>query len=161
MKKPQIASIDQVKIRREGTCAVIEYNDSSIPTIHFEIGDSIQDMKDQEILDHFNFSVEIQQQMAADYNHVAVEIPADQPQIRYDPDALQWIPRGDVLRCTISDGGPDYATSILVDEHDLSLSEFGRLLSTYNGWGMRITFVPDDELLKRPKIKVQYPGDDK
>ena len=160
MKKPQIASIDQVKISREGTCAVIEYIDSSISTVYFEIGDSIQDMTDQEILDHFNFSVEIQQQMATDYNHIAVEIPADRPQIRYDQDAVQWVPRGDVLRCVIDDGGPDYEVSIIVDEHELTLSEFGKLLLTHSGWGMRLTFVPEDEIIKRPKTKIYDPGEE-
>jgi hypothetical protein len=39
----------------------------------------------------------------------------------------------------------------------LTLREFGRLLSTYSGWGMRITFVPDNELEKRPTIEIREP----
>ena len=35
--------------------------------------------------------------------------------------------------------------------------DFGKMLLTYAGWGMRIVFVPDDELERTPKIAVREP----
>jgi hypothetical protein len=43
---------------------------------------------------------------------------------------------------------------VYVDDQELSLAEFGRLLTTYAGWGMRIVFVPDDRLDEEPDIVV-------
>lgn len=31
------------------------------------------------------------------------------------------------------------------------------MVGTFGGWGMRIEFVPDDELHQRPKLKVGEP----
>lgn len=88
---------------------------------------------------------------------MAEEVPPGSPQIEYFAAGDQWTPRGGVLRCLISDGGPDYETTIWIDDQELSLHEFGRLLSTYNGWGMRICFVPDDELEQEPVIEIKEP----
>ena len=53
------------------------------------------------------------------------------------------MPRGDVLRCIIDDAGPNGEVTIHIDDQELSLAEFGRLLSVHGGWGMRIAFVPE------------------
>ena len=90
---------------------------------------------------------------------LAVEVPVGSPQIRYFERGDQWTPRGGVLRCVISDGGPDYETTIWIDDKELSLAEFGRMLLTWNGWGMRITVVPDDEIHEQPVIEVREPED--
>jgi hypothetical protein len=52
--------------------------------------------------------------------------------------------RGAVLWCAVHDD--DDQAVIEIDERELSIEEFGRLLKTYAGWGMRISFVPEDEL---------------
>jgi hypothetical protein len=39
----------------------------------------------------------------------------------------------------------------------LSLREFGRMMTTYSGWGCRIIFVPDDEVHREPKVEVKEP----
>jgi hypothetical protein len=39
----------------------------------------------------------------------------------------------------------------------LSLQEFGTLLATYAGWGMRIEFTPDDATERRPQLVVRDP----
>ena len=89
--------------------------------------------------------------MAARYRHVAVEI-VGRPQIEYSKECRQWVPRGDVLRCVIAwkDGEP----AIEIDDTELSLREFGEMLLTREGWGMRVVFVPDGELHKTPQTKV-------
>jgi hypothetical protein len=160
-KKPQIASLDQVKITRQDDYAVIEYADSSVSTVNFKIGPEMAKMTDQEILDCHNDCIRVRERMRAEYVHVAVEIPPGKPQIEYFDKGMQWVPRGGVLRCVITDRGPRGEPTIHIDDHDLSLHEFGRLLSTYGGWGMRITFVPDDELHEEPPVKVRDPADDR
>ena len=46
---------------------------------------------------------------------------------------------------------------MIVDDRELDMREFGRLLSTYSGWGMRIVFVPDDEIDEDPAVEVREP----
>ena len=59
------------------------------------------------------------------------------------------------LRCEIRDD--DGQLVVGIDEHELSLEAFGRLLVTHAGWGMRIEIVPDDRLQHRPAIEVREP----
>ena len=65
-----------------------------------------------------------------------------------------WSPRGGVLRCVIEDGGGEDGTLpvIYMDDQEFSWEEFGRLLCAYAGWGVRLVFVPNDELERTPKI---------
>jgi hypothetical protein len=44
---------------------------------------------------------------------------------------------------------------IAVDDQEFTWDEFGRMLCTYAGWGMRIVFVPNDELSQPPRIAVR------
>ena len=37
------------------------------------------------------------------------------------------------------------------------MEEFGRMLTTYAGWGMRIEFVSDDQLHSRSALEVREP----
>jgi hypothetical protein len=159
LKKPCIASPEQVRITREGEYAIIEYADSSIMTVHLKIGPEIEKMTDLDILDLHNNIVRTQEEMAAGYEHVAVEIPRGRSQIEYHPRADQWTPRGGVLRCVIGDGGSEEGPTFYIDEEELTLREFGRLLSTYAGWGMRIIFVPDDRLMEQPPIEIRDPAE--
>ena len=46
---------------------------------------------------------------------------------------------------------------IEIDEQALPLQQFGKLLTTYAGWGMRIEFVPKDEVHRRPVLEVREP----
>jgi hypothetical protein len=157
MKRPHVASLDEVRITRQGDSAVIEFADPTISTTHLALGAELARMTDQEILDRFNDCIRAEERLAAEYEHVAVEIPPGKPQIEYFEQGDQWTPRGGVLRCEIDDGGPDGEPIIYIDDHELSWTEFGRLLTTYAGWGMRIVFVPDDELHLQPRIEVREP----
>jgi len=49
---------------------------------------------------------------------------------------------------------------IEIDGRELSLREFGRMLTTFAGWGMRICIVPDDEIDAEPEIEVREPEDE-
>ena len=148
-KERYIVRLDEVRITREGDSAVIEYKEADVPTTHLKIGPEIAGMSDKTILMLFNDTLRAQAQMAAEYKHVAVEVPLGSPQMTYAARSEQWVPRGGVLRCLIED---DESGRLLVriDDHELSMEEFGQLLVTHAGWGMRIEFVPADEVHRRP-----------
>lgn len=63
------------------------------------------------------------------------------------------------MRCYIDDGGGEdgWLTITYVDDHEFTWDEFGRMLCTRAGWGMRIVFVPEDELSEPPRIDVWEP----
>ena len=61
-----------------------------------------------------------------------------------------------MLRCLVQDDENGQLV-VAIDDHELSLEQFGRLLTTYAGWGMRIEFVPEDELHRRPVHEVREP----
>ncbi len=156
-RRPPAASLDEVTIRREGDDAIIDYRDPTIATTHFRIGPSVHRMTDREILGRFNKVLAAERKAVSTRRHVAIEIPPGRPQIRYFAAGDQWAPRGGVLRCVVDDSGPNGDAIIHIDEETLSLPEFGRLLCTYAGWGMRITFVPEEELAVAPRVEVREP----
>jgi hypothetical protein len=157
-RRPPVASLSEVTIRREGDEAIIDFRDPTIATTHFHIGRSLQRLTDQQILDRFNKIVDAERRAAA-RRHVAMEIEPGRPQIRYYAVADQWVPRGGVLRVVVDDSGPDGEALIHIDDQTLSLAEFGRLLCTYAGWGVRIAFVPEESLTVPPRIVVGDPED--
>ena len=159
-KKSCVARLDEVLISREGDTAVITYKDKTIATVNLRIGPGLGKMSDQEILDVHNDIIHAQRKMAANYENVVIEIPERSPQIEYSRRCDQWVPRGDVVRCEISDGGPDGEATVIIDDRELSLREFGRLLTTRAGWGIRIAFVPDDRLCENPRIEVREPTEE-
>jgi len=118
-------------------------------------------MTDEEILLLFNRTIAAQIRHRDELGeYVAIEIPVGSPQVEYHPDyANQWSPRGGVLRCYIEDGGGEdgLLSVVYVDDQEFTWDEFGKMLCTYAGWGMRIVFVPDDELDHRPKVVVREP----
>lgn len=154
-KRPHVASPDEVRITREGETAIIEYADPQVWVTNYTIGPKLAEMTDAEVLALWNEGIEATEQR--EYRHVATEIPIGKPQIEKSDWSRTWVPRGDVLRCVVHDGGPDGEPIVDIDEHELSWAEFGQLLTTYAGWGMRIVFVPDDELHEKPRISVREP----
>ncbi len=44
-----------------------------------------------------------------------------------------------------------------IDDREFSLSEFGRPLTIYTGWGMRITFVPEEDVEWEPTVELREP----
>ena len=59
-KKPYIAALDQVTIKREGEYAVIEYVEPNVSGVHLKIGPEVQEMTDEEILNVHNEILETQ-----------------------------------------------------------------------------------------------------
>jgi hypothetical protein len=55
-----------------------------------------------------------------------------------------------------SSGEPD-EPFVSIDGHDLTPSEFARMVDTFGGWGMRIVFVPDEDIHDEPVVEVREP----
>ena len=155
-KERYIASLDEVTITRDGDYACIAYKQEGIAGTRLQIGPEIGEMSDREILELHNDCLRAQAKRAAEYKHVAVEVPLGSAQIEYRAGSDQWAPRGGVLRCLIHDD-EEHQLVVEIDEQELRLQEFGKLLTTYAGWGMRIEFVPDDEVHRRPVHEVREP----
>lgn len=158
--RPRLARMDEVDITRHENAAGISFCDGSVGSTMLTLGPRIAAMTDAEILEAYNHTVRAMQRSIEEYHYIAVEVPPGRPQISYFPQGDQWTPRGDVLRCYIDDGGPDDEAQVEIDDRVLSLREFGRLLATHAGWGMRIVFVPDDRLTEMPEIDVREPKDE-
>ena len=156
-KKPIRAVIDQVRITRDGNDAIIEYADSETSGTRLTIGPQIKTMTDRDIIDVFNGCMDAQALLLPGWDRTVFEVQPGLQQIEYRKDSDQWVPRGDVLRCIIDDSGPDGEVIIHIDKQELSLREFGRLLSVHAGWGMRIAFVPEDHVTENPKVEVGDP----
>jgi hypothetical protein len=155
-KKPRRASIDEVHITRETDGAIIEFADPEISVVHFRLGPQTTSMSDTEILEAFNNMIDARDEFAAQFENKVVEIPQGKPQIQYSPDADQWTPRGSVLRCHIEDD--EHGELVVhVDDQELDLHAFGRLLTTYAGWGMRIYFVDEDSVAEEPELEIRDP----
>jgi hypothetical protein len=112
-------------------------------------------MSDADIVDMYNEILDAQWGLLQQWDKTVIEGSPGEKQIDYHENSDQWVPRGDVLRCIIDDGGPNGEVIIHVDDQELSLAEFGRLLSVYAGWGMRIAFVPEEFVTENPKVKVR------
>ena len=121
-KRPRPATLDEVRISRDGEDAIIEFLDSTVATMHLKLGPEVQQMTDEEILDQFNAVVIAMQRRAAEYEHVAVEVPPGSPQIKYFEPGDQWVPRGAVLRCIVDDD--DGEAVISIDDREFSMREF-------------------------------------
>ena len=155
-KERYLVRPDEVTVTREGEAAVIQYKEAGVPTTHLTIGPALTTMSDAQIVELYNDTLRAQAALAARYKHVAVEVPLGSPQIHFFQPGHQWTPRGDVLRCEIHDDA-DGQLVVGIDDHELSLEAFGRLLVVHAGWGMRIEFVPIDRLQHRPALEVREP----
>jgi hypothetical protein len=151
-----IALLNEVTIARNGDCARIEYKEEGIAVTQLHIGPEIAEMSDRKIIELHNECLRDDARLANKYKHVAVEVPLGSSQIEYVDRCDQWVPRGGVLRCLIQDDENGRLT-VKIDEQELRLKQFGKLLTTYAGWGMRIEFVPEDEVHRRPVLEVREP----
>lgn len=111
----------------------------------------------EQILEVHNRCIAAQDASIASYEYVALEVPPGVRQVRRDSRTGQLVPRGEVLRCHIEHVGGEDHVSIYIDDEEYSLQEFGEILSMHAGWGMRIAFVPEDEVHVEPVIEVRKP----
>ncbi len=156
-KKPTHVLIDQVRITRDGDIATIDHADPNLSGAHLTIGPQIAAMTDADIVAMYNHVLDSQWALLQEWDKTVVEESPGEPQIDYHENSDQWAPRGEVLRCIVDDSGPDGEVVIHIDDKELSLREFGRLLSVYAGWGMRIAFVPEEFVTENPNFKIRKP----
>ena len=158
-RRPHRASPDEIKITRDGDTAIIAYADPKVATTHFKIGrEKLAAMTDEDVFAMWNEHIDARDQLMQEYEHVAVEVPPGRPLVEYHERSDQWVPRGDVVRCVVmgSQGEPD-EPFLTIDDRDFTPVEFAKMVGTYGGWGMRIVFVPDDELHDEPVVDVREP----
>ena len=153
-KKPTHVLLDQVRITREGNDAIIDHADANLSGARIT---GIAEMTDAEVVEMHNQILDSQWALLEAWDKTVIEEPAGEKQIDYHDDSDQWVPRGDVLRCLIDDGGPNGEVTIHIDDQELSLADFGRLLRFHAGWGMRIAFVPEEFVTENPTVKVRKP----
>jgi hypothetical protein len=161
-KSPHVASPDQVRITRKGDTAIIEYADDTVATTHFTVGaEKLATMTDEDLLAFWNEGIEASEERRRSVTYTATEIPLGKPQVEFFEEANQWTPRGHVVRCHVmSDAAiePDIDEPFVsIDGRDFTLGEFMTMVGTFGGWGMRIEFVPNDELHERPELEVREP----
>lgn len=155
-----IASLDEVTITRDGETAIIDYIEDNVMGRCLLLGPQIEDMTDQDILDEHNAHILAAGRMAHEYRNMPlIEIPLNRPQVEYLDKGYQWVPRGDVLRCVVTMDTDTGKAAIVIDGQEFSLDEFGDMLRSREGWGMRIAFVEEDDLHRQPKIEVREPDD--
>ena len=157
VKPPYIAKMNEVIITKGPTSATIEYREKNVSSVQIEFGPDVSKMTEKEILERHNEILLARMEMKREYEHIAKEVPHGKPQIEFSERCQQWVPRSDVLRCIVQ--YHPSGVGIEIDDRLLSLEEFGRMLQTYEGWGMRITFVPDEEIFFDPKIKLEDPDE--
>jgi hypothetical protein len=157
MKKLHIATLSEVTITREEDAAIIKYKKGDTGSMRLTLGARVHEMSNAEILEAFNDTVRAMEESAAEYENIVVEIPEGHPQVYYFEEGDQWVPEGGVLRCVIDERGPEVEATIWIDDREFTLREFGKMLLTHTGWGMRISFVPDDRLNEEPRVEVRLP----
>jgi hypothetical protein len=156
--RPIVYSLKEIIITRDATSAHIKYKDPDYGETTLTMGPKVQSMTDQEILDLYNHTLRVETEHARNFNYVAIEPPLGSPQIEFHPSSDQWAPRGDVLRCQIMDTSDDPREPVItIDDKELTWGEFGMMLCTYAGWGMRIEFTPEDAVHRRPRLEVREP----
>ena len=153
--RPRQILLDQVRITREGNDAIIDHANANVSGARIVIGPGIASMSDAEIVEMYSQILDSQWRLLEEWDKTVVEEPPAEKQIDYHEESDQWVPRADVLRCIIDDASPSGEVTIHIDNQELSLAEFGRLLSEHAGWGMRIAFVPEEFITENPTIKVR------
>ncbi len=159
LKKPYPATVDQVRVTRDGDTAILEYAEPSVSGVHFHIGPQLSLMSDEEVIELHSETLEAMEQLRHENDFPALEMPVGKPQIAWHGRAYQWSARGRVLPCLISSGDDEHP-SVIIDDKELTWEQFGRVVSSFEGWGMRIVFVDEDSLHETPRIEVREPGKD-
>jgi len=143
-KRFYLASLDEVAITRDGDTATITYVEDNVMIHCLKLGPAIEHMTDQDILDEHNAHIRTTGELAHEYRDMLLtEVSLGKPQVEYFDRGRYWVPRADVLRCIVTADTEADKTAIIIDDLEFSLQEFGKMLSTREGWGKRIAFVTE------------------
>jgi hypothetical protein len=138
-----------VTIERDGETAIINFKDTEYGGIHLRVGAKIDSMSDADIVELHNQVVLSQLELAANWRP-PTEIVPGRPQIKYDKQFREWSAEGHVLRCIVGSNPELDEPTVCIDSHKLSWVDFGRMVLHFEGWGMRILFVSEDQLSDPP-----------
>ena len=159
MKRPYPSTIDQVRVTREDGTAILEYAEPGVSTVHFQIGAGLGSMTDEDVIALHIGTLEAMEDLRLESDLPALEMPVGVPQIEWFERGYQWSARGHVLRCLI-DSGDDEGPSVIIDDKELTWTQFGRVVSSFAGWGLRAIFVDHDSLHEEPRIEVGEPDEE-
>ena len=65
----------------------------NVSVARVNVGSQLQTMSDAAVLDLFNAMMDAQENLAAEFDSTAVEIPPGKPQVRFVENSAQWVPR--------------------------------------------------------------------
>ena len=147
------ATLDEVIIRRSDDTIWLIFKDRPFEdTFSHRIGSELCSLTDQQVLDRVNAHIKWCQAVVD--SERPLEIADGYPQLEWDEECKTWSAVGDVLRCAASwepTGDPRGNVAICIDDKLLSANEFLRILTSREGWGMRIEFMDPENLVRRPK----------
>ena len=155
-----LVSLDEVRLVRQTDCVAVEYLAGDAPTTTYTGIPDLGEWSDADILGFHNDAICGRNALTEEYrDRPLIEIPIGQPQISCPHRPEEWGPRGNVLRCHITDDD-NGETAIGIDDLLFTMEEFGQLLRCYVGWGVRLEFVDESDLHQRPKsVDVREPAD--
>lgn len=151
-KRQKVAFAKEVTIERRGETAVIEFLDQQYAGTYLTIGPKINNMTDADILRLYNEIVLGQQRMIAESR--PREMKEGLPQVGIDPYYKTLITHSETLRCELTSGESHDELVVEIDDKKLSWNEFGKLISPYIGWAMRVQFLPAEQLADPPKPEI-------
>ena len=128
-------------------------------TVHFQIGPELSQMTDEEVVELHNEGLRNIEALRHENDFPALEMPIGKPQLEWQDDGQQWTARGHVLRCLIHDD-EENVPIVVIDDKELTWEQFGKIVVSYAGWGMRVLFVDDDSVHEGPRIEVREPNED-
>lgn len=99
--------------------------------------------------------LEAQTEIAAGVAPTLTEIPPGHPQIGYNERSDQWVPHGPVLRCHI-EGDAEEGTIIQIDDMELDMAAFGRMLQFFSGFGMRFYVIANTRVRDASGSGIKY-----
>jgi hypothetical protein len=126
-KRPHVATLEEIRITRDGAYAIIAYEDDSIATTQYHIGaDRLARMSDEDILMLWNAG-----------------LATKEDDVRSRRDMGSALTRANVLSCQVreSPADPDHPF-LLTDGRTFTAMELAKLLGAHVGWSIRIELVP-------------------
>lgn len=151
-RRRKVAFAKEVTISRDGETAVIDFIDKQYGGTNLTIGPTIEDMSDGDILRLYNDIVLEQQRLIAESR--PTEMQEGLPQIGIHQHYKELLTHSQTLRCELTSGKSHEELVVEIDDQKLSWEEFGKLISPYIGWAMRIQFLPSEQLLNPPASKI-------
>lgn len=128
-KRPHVATLEEIRITRDGEYAIIAYEDDSIATTQYHIGAArLARMSDEDILMVWNAG-----------------LATKEDDVRSRRDMGSALSRGNVLSCQVRESPADPDDPFLfADGRTFTAMELAKLLGAHEGWSVRIELLPPE-----------------